>query len=296
MGRKGNSGYTNPDTRSGTNEIYSGSLDPTQHYLERLDGRLDDGPATGYSVWVRSTEGVTKDGSNNVSQWDDKSGNNFNANQATSAERPTYVTNAVGSNNAILFDGVADFIVVAHNHLLTMQLDPSAVFCVYKQDISGTGFRLFQKYDGFGTVADSVFGSPQNFTSVAGAFGGSYSPAYSPGNVAILSSTWNGSLITNWLDGTLATPGTVQNGTIVGSSIAPTNTPVANTDNLYIAKRTNPGGSEGNFQGYICEIIFSNLNLSTIERQKIEGYLAHKWGLTANLPASHPYKTVEPTP
>ena len=27
-----------------------------------------------------------------------------------------------------------------------------------------------------------------------------------------------------------------------------------------------------------------------MERQKIEGYLAHKWGLTANLPSAHPFK------
>lgn len=30
------------------------------------------------------------------------------------------------------------------------------------------------------------------------------------------------------------------------------------------------------------------------DRQRIEGYLAHKWGLTANLPAAHPYKVAPP--
>ena len=28
--------------------------------------------------------------------------------------------------------------------------------------------------------------------------------------------------------------------------------------------------------------------------EQAEGYLAHKWGLTANLPVSHPYKSVAP--
>ena len=28
--------------------------------------------------------------------------------------------------------------------------------------------------------------------------------------------------------------------------------------------------------------------------EKAEGYLAHKWGLTANLPVSHPYKSSAP--
>jgi hypothetical protein len=29
--------------------------------------------------------------------------------------------------------------------------------------------------------------------------------------------------------------------------------------------------------------------------EKAEGYLAHKWGLTSNLPVSHPYKNTAPT-
>ena len=45
-----------------------------------------------------------------------------------------------------------------------------------------------------------------------------------------------------------------------------------------------------------AEVIVSSTLLSTTNRQKLEGYLAHKWGLTANLPADHPYKTAVPVP
>ena len=34
---------------------------------------------------------------------------------------------------------------------------------------------------------------------------------------------------------------------------------------------------------------------ATDDRQRIEGYLAHKWGTTALLPAAHPYKSAAPT-
>lgn len=37
------------------------------------------------------------------------------------------------------------------------------------------------------------------------------------------------------------------------------------------------------------------LNSSDDERQKAEGYLAHKYGIQANLPSDHPYKTTAPT-
>ena len=45
---------------------------------------------------------------------------------------------------------------------------------------------------------------------------------------------------------------------------------------------------------YTAEIIFYNTNLNVSQRQNIEGYLAQKWGLTANLPAGHPYKSSFP--
>lgn len=43
--------------------------------------------------------------------------------------------------------------------------------------------------------------------------------------------------------------------------------------------------------GYISEIIFVQ---GLDNRTRVEGYLAHKWGLTANLPSDHPYKNYPP--
>lgn len=44
-------------------------------------------------------------------------------------------------------------------------------------------------------------------------------------------------------------------------------------------------------EGEFCEFIATD-NLTA--REKIEGYLAHKWGLESKLPSSHPYKTSAP--
>ena len=43
--------------------------------------------------------------------------------------------------------------------------------------------------------------------------------------------------------------------------------------------------------GVIYEILFFNTTLSTRNRQQVEGYLAQKWGLEANLPAGSPGRT-----
>ena len=48
------------------------------------------------------------------------------------------------------------------------------------------------------------------------------------------------------------------------------------------------------FNGAIGEIVVV-LDHSIEERQRIEGYLAHKWGMSANLHSSHPYKSFAPT-
>jgi hypothetical protein len=34
--------------------------------------------------------------------------------------------------------------------------------------------------------------------------------------------------------------------------------------------------------------------LTTGERQRLEGYAAHKWGLAGSLPGGHPYKSAPP--
>jgi len=75
------------------------------------------------------------------------------------------------------------------------------------------------------------------------------------------------------------------------------------TNTVSFAVNTSPnnnryfGDSEdrGNhFKGQIAEIIICDTVLSTGDRQKVEGYLAHKWGLTGNLDISHPYKSSPP--
>ena len=46
----------------------------------------------------------------------------------------------------------------------------------------------------------------------------------------------------------------------------------------------------------LAEVIVASSILPVATAEKLEGYLAHKWGLTANLPADHPYKTAVPVP
>jgi hypothetical protein len=46
---------------------------------------------------------------------------------------------------------------------------------------------------------------------------------------------------------------------------------------------------------YVSEVVGCNVKLPDYEREKLEGYLAHKWGVANDLPAAHPYKSAAPT-
>jgi hypothetical protein len=44
----------------------------------------------------------------------------------------------------------------------------------------------------------------------------------------------------------------------------------------------------------IGEILIYEVDITQLQRQQVEGYLAWKWGLAGNLPSTHPYKTAPP--
>lgn len=48
------------------------------------------------------------------------------------------------------------------------------------------------------------------------------------------------------------------------------------------------------YQGVLYEVLIYNQALTDEVRQKVEGYLAHKWAMTGNLPANHPFKASPP--
>jgi len=51
----------------------------------------------------------------------------------------------------------------------------------------------------------------------------------------------------------------------------------------------------GKMIGSISEVLVFNISHTDTQRQMIEGYLAWKWGLQANLPNNHPFKSAAPS-
>jgi hypothetical protein len=55
-----------------------------------------------------------------------------------------------------------------------------------------------------------------------------------------------------------------------------------------------PPSDHTRLNGRIAEVVVANTLADAGDRQRLEGYLAWKWGLQGNLPADHPWKAAPP--
>lgn len=67
-------------------------------------------------------------------------------------------------------------------------------------------------------------------------------------------------------------------------------TPIGAADNMRLMRHF---GSALRLEGMLGEVVAISSALSE-DRERLEGYAAHLWGLTGQLPAGHPYKSVAP--
>jgi hypothetical protein len=67
------------------------------------------------------------------------------------------------------------------------------------------------------------------------------------------------------------------------------------TRNMFILGKRDASGFNENMTGNVFEVVQYNSDLGQTSRQQVEGYLAWKWGLQANLPVNHPYKNASPS-
>ena len=68
----------------------------------------------------------------------------------------------------------------------------------------------------------------------------------------------------------------------------------AATPSIVVGAAESSGGSKFSGHFTVSEILICNTIITDSNKEKVEGYAAHKYGLTSLLPVSHPYKTVTP--
>lgn len=232
-------------------------------------------------------------GSSTVQQWNDKSGNARHATQATSARRPAYTANALNGKPVLTFDGAPanpDFLSYASG------VEPRTIVAV-TQTVTTSTFRWVlgaDKASGTGQVGAFYFGfsSPTrtaNFgrqTTADVSSGGDFDASagvVSSGSYVIIGGRHNDTSITAFLNGVSGTTDTT------ASALRPVGAGA-------IGVSYYNGVITDGFPGTIAEIIVTSTAEADSTLHKIEGYLAWKWGLTANLPSNHPFKVNPPAP
>lgn len=74
-----------------------------------------------------------------VSTWSDRSGNGWDASQATPASRPTYEANEIGGNGVVRFDGSNDFMTVSGAVGLLKNVGGATLFVVAQYNAVSDG-------------------------------------------------------------------------------------------------------------------------------------------------------------
>ena len=198
-----------------------------------------------------------------VSQWDDKSTNGYHMVQGTGSKQPAYTTDKITFTS--------DSLHVTTGPTLST---PHSVFII--SDYAGANTNNQYLFDSTGR---SVIG--ESGTSGWGIYNGAWlwSTGLNPINETIISAVFNSTSSAVYHDGTSVLSGNSGSGQMSGKLVL---------GDSYLET----GGAY--FNGFLREVIIID-NADTTTRQKIEGYLAWKWSLEANLPSGHPYEFSAPT-
>jgi len=219
------------------------------------------------AAWYDATTGVS-DTAGAVDQWDDQSGNNNDLTQ-TSTNRPTTNSQTLNGLNVIDFDGVNDSLF----HSTSFATQPTSFAAVFVRDVSGADHTVFDGISGRNMLR-------LRSTDVLAVFAGSFVGTDSITTGAILASgVFDDGSSEIRLNGGTAVSGTAGTQDFDGG--------------LRVGASTT--GTAQLLNGKIAEIVITNSDLSESDRQKLEGYLAHRWGQEGNLPGGHPYKSSPPT-
>lgn len=237
------------------------------------------------ALWLDAADASTiTESGGAVSQWDDKSGNSRNATQSTAASRPLLATASLSGKDVIDCDGANDQLVLAN--VTTLTSINQSLFVVAKRD-NAVGRTEMPFSVGNSSTGDGLADIPRWNDDIM------YSQVGRAGNRPTPTSVITDQPYINCITG-----GDIQlsytNGTLIGTGTSQVSLPFTVTSG-YVGSGSAVSTFGRFFDGKIAEIVVLPVVASTTNRQKMEGYLAHKWGLTANLPAGHPYKSTAPT-
>ena len=192
--------------------------------------------------------------SNAVSQWRDKSGNDRHAN-ASGGNRPQFVSNALNGKSLLRFDGSDD------------RMEFTGGF------VPGDFVVLFKRVNNAQSVIETTTGTSRGWIGNWGAIWATHNK-YSTNGFGLSTIQADGAYGSDYF-------------MVYGSDTRWTGGLPSGGGQNFIGRGT-PGYQSLN--GDVAEFVVFTSTLSDADRDRVHGYLAHKWGQTASLPGGNPTK------
>ena len=227
--------------------------------LGAIEGTAFDVNDLSPALWLDAADASTiTESGGKVSQWDDKSGNNNHLSQSNSSYQPQYNPTQLNGQGGVDFH---------QNKKLFSSDTPTIKYVI--------------------TVIEAQSATWTGFHSMLDGRSGRIGGLRQSGQTG-----FHNEPLAKWEDGVINTDNifnSIDNPHIIGYTPTSNASPISGGLTVGSYDSTNSGGNATQY-----EIIALSSEPSQEDRQKLEGYLAHKWGLTANLPQGHPYKETVP--
>jgi hypothetical protein len=248
-------------------------------------------------VWMRADEIPAADRAGGlVSRWADL-GPGGNALIATGVARPRWVSGAINGKAVVQFDGVDDILSRGTVSMPSGGSSGAAMFVVRKAvTATPAGSRQFAHLS---TGSDAA---QARLALSTGVNGKAVAQGRRPDSGALVSVTSASAVTATSVQLQAAVLDPVSgkltefvNGASVGQASLGSSS-VSSSVSAPKALRLGGSGVTGQlrYSGAIGEFLLVPGPVTECQRRMIEGYLAHRWGIAASLPASHPYRAAPP--
>lgn len=231
------------------------------------------------ALWLDASDSATiTEISGAVSQWNDKSPTGSVCSQSAPSSRPVVSAAALNGLNVITFDGSGDFLT-SNASIGNSSGAELNIFVVGAQSSGTNGVFLSNRK----ASATEGWTLRNNSTTQMTYFHVGGSPSLTkttPTGAYICEVERDGLSVALGSNGDFDSPSSISS--------------YSGTSQALVLGAEN-GGAASRLDGYIAEVVVSSGLLTLSDRQKVEGYLAWKWGLESELPALHPYKSAPPT-
>lgn len=211
---------------------------------------------------------------NPVASWVDQTSHAYTLVQATAANKPTLVTNDLATHSTVSFDGSNDRLTIASGLGITAQ--PLSIFAVWS--MANTNQQALTHFHNDGS--NDPFTGIEAGSALQGSVMTAVTVAITKGTWRMTSTVLNGASSALAIDGGTRTTGNVGAGSPAG-------------DKLVVGSLQDESGWF--LSGKIAALMVLSSAVTQAQEDQLFGWAAWKYGLTANLPGGHPYKSAAPT-